>query len=249
MVYMWALYAREVKRFQKIWMDTVFSPIVSMGLYLAVFGIVLHGRQLGDFNYLAFIYTGLLSMVLVNGSFSNPGFSLIIAKNVGTIVDLQIAPIATWRIGVAYAFAALTRGLITLLIAAAFTIWFIPGMHIAHPVLFIVALLLNGFLYGLLGVAFGMWAKGFESLTFMTTFILQPMIFLAGVFYPVSDLPSPWNTISLFNPIHHTVNVIRYSLLGYQDVSYLTSFLVNVGFVLILFACMQVITKRGLRRG
>jgi ABC-2 type transport system permease protein len=170
---MWALYAREVKRFQKIWMDTVFSPIVSMGLYLAVFGIVLQGREVGGFNYLAFIYTGLLAMVLVNGSFSNPGFSLIIAKNVGTIVDLQVAPISTWRIGVAYALAALTRGLITLLIAAAFTFWFIPGIQIAHPLLLIAVLLLNGFCFGLLGVAFGMWAKGFESLTFMTTFPLE----------------------------------------------------------------------------
>lgn len=249
MVYMWALYAREVKRFQKIWMDTVFSPIVSMGLYLAVFGIVLHGRQIGDFSYLAFIYTGLLSMVLVNGSFSNPGFSLIIAKNVGTIVDLQVAPISTWQIGVAYALAALTRGLITLLIAGGFTIWFIPGMHIVHPILFIIALLLNGFVFGLLGVAFGMWAKGFESLTFMTTFILQPMIFLAGVFYPVSDLPAPWNFISLFNPIHHTVNLVRYSLLGYQDVSYLVSLSVNIALAVVLFASMQFITKKGLRRG
>lgn len=249
MVYMWALYAREVKRFQKIWMDTVFSPIVSMGLYLAVFGIVLQGREIGELNYLAFIYTGLLAMVLVNGSFSNPGFSLIIAKNVGTIVDLQIAPMATWRIGVAYALAALTRGLITLLIAAFFTIWFIPGIQIAHPALFLVALLLNGFCFALLGVAFGMWAKGFESLTFMTTFILQPMIFLAGVFYPIADLPHPWDLVSLLNPIHHTVNLIRYSLLGYQDAPYTTSFAIIAAFTVILFACMHVITQKGLRRG
>ncbi len=247
MTYMWALYAREVKRFQKIWMDTVFSPIVSMALYLAVFGIVLGGRMVGDTNYLAFIYTGLLGMVLVNGAFSNPGFSLVIAKNTGTIVDLQVVPIKTWQIGLAYALSALTRGMVTLLIAFTATVWFIPGLHILHPFFLIAVLLVNGLMYGLLGVTFGMYAKAFEALTFMTTFILQPMIFLAGVFYPISQLPAPWNFISLFNPIHHTINLIRYGFLGYHDVSIATSIAVNIAFVVILFVTSAWASHRSLR--
>lgn len=80
---MWALYAREVKRFQKIWIDTVFNPIVSIGLYLGVFGIVTSGRAIGSLPYLTFVYTGLLAMLIVNSSFSNPSFALVIAKNLG----------------------------------------------------------------------------------------------------------------------------------------------------------------------
>lgn len=84
-------------------------------------------------------------------------------------------------------------------------------------------MLITGLQYGMLGVIFGMWAKGFEALTFVTTFVLQPMIFLAGVFYPITRLPAPWDTVSAFNPVHHTINLFRYGFLGYTDTPLLLS--------------------------
>jgi ABC-2 type transport system permease protein len=245
--YLWALYAREVKRFQKIWLDTVFSPIVSVVLYLSVFGIVASGRSIGEVPYLAFIYTGLLTMMIVNSSFSNPSFALIISKNVGNIIDLQLAPIKAWGVGIAYALAALTRGLITLSIAVLFTAWFIPGLGVHNIAYLVYALVITGIEFGMLGVIFGFLAKNFEALTFMTTFIMQPMIFLAGVFYPVSTLPKPWDTISLFNPIHHNINLFRYSITGYSDVTPLLSFAVITVCALILFVVMHVVAKRSIR--
>lgn len=244
---MWALYAREVKRFQKIWIDTVFNPIVSIALYLGVFGIVTSGQQVGTLPYLTFVYTGLLAMLVVNSSFSNPSFALVIAKNLGNIIDLQLAPIAVWRIGLAYAMAAFTRGVITVVIALVATIWFIPGLGIpTHPIYFLLALFLTGLEFGMLGVAFGFWAKNFEALTLMTTFVMQPMIFLAGVFYPIANLPQPWNIISLFNPIHHNINFFRYSLTGYADVNPFISVLVILGFSTVFFIVMQFMAKRNL---
>ena len=244
---MWALYAREVKRFQKIWIDTVFNPIVSIGLYLGVFGIVTSGREIGSLPYLTFVYTGLLAMLVVNSSFSNPSFALVIAKNLGNIIDLQLVPIAVWRIGVAYAMAAFTRGVITVIIALAATIWFIPGLGLpAHPLYFLLALFMTGLEFGLLGVAFGFWAKNFEALTLMTTFVMQPMIFLAGVFYPIATLPHPWNIVSLFNPIHHNINFFRYSLTGYADVHPGVSVLVVLGFSVVFFVLMQFMAKRNI---
>ncbi len=244
---MWALYAREVKRFQKIWLDTVFSPIVSVILYLGVFGIVANGRSVENFSYLTFIYTGLLAMMMVNSSFSNPSFALVIAKNVGNIIDLKLVPISAWGIGVAYALAAFTRGLVTLAIALLFTVWFIPGLSIQHPLYLLLSLLLTGLEFGMLGVTFGFWAKNFESLTFMTTFVMQPMIFLAGVFYPISTLPGVWGVISLFNPVHHNINILRYSIIGYSDVSPVISLTVMSLISLVLFFLMQVAAKRSLQ--
>ncbi len=245
---MWALYAREVKRFQKIWIDTVFNPIVSIGLYLGVFGIVTSGREIGSLPYLTFVYTGLLAMLIVNTSFSNPSFALVIARNLGNMIDIQLAPIPAWRIGVAYAFAALTRGVTTVLIAVVGTVWFIPAMGIpAHPLALVAALFLTGLEFGMLGVAFGFLAKNFEALTFMNTFVMQPMIFLAGVFYPVATLPAPWNTVSLFNPIHHNVNFFRYAITGYSDVNPLFSFLVILGLSVVLFAVMQWTVVRNIK--
>ncbi|HSR89064.1 MAG TPA: ABC transporter permease [Candidatus Udaeobacter sp.] len=244
---MWALYAREVKRFQKIWIDTVFNPIVSVALYLGVFGIVTSGRTIGSLPYLTFVYTGLLAMLVVNNSFSNPSFALVIAKNVGNIIDLQLVPIPVWRIGIAYSLAAFTRGVVTLLIALFATVWFIPGLGFpAHPLYFLIGLFMTGLEFGMLGVAFGFWAKNFEALTFMNVFVMQPMIFLAGVFYPVATLPKPWNAISLFNPIHHNINFFRYSFTGYSDLNPLVSLLVIFGFSVIFFTIMQLVAKRNI---
>lgn len=244
---MWALYAREVKRFQKIMLDTVFSPLVNVALYLGVFGVVAGDRLVDGIPYIVFVYVGLLSMMLINSSFSNPSFALIIAKNVGSIIDLQLVPIRNWKIGIAYALAGLTRGFITLGIAVLATIWFIPIHSIAHPLLLILGIIITGIQFGMLGVAFGFWAKSFESLTILTTFIMQPMIFLAGVFYPIATLPHPWNVISQFNPIHHNVNVIRYAATGYSDGNVGTSFVVVLIISLAVFALMNFIARRNLR--
>jgi ABC-2 type transport system permease protein len=239
MNHMWALYAREVRRFQKLMLDTVFSPIVSMVLYLMVFGVVVGDRSLDGVNYLSFIYSGLLGMIFINSSFSNPGFALIISKNLGTIVDLQVTPIKPWKIGVAYALAALTRGLFTLIVATLLTAWFIPGFNVAHPFYLLPVLVLSGLMFAMLGVVFGMWARNFEALTFITTFVLQPMIFLAGVFYPISNLPRPWDFISAINPLHHVINLFHYVFFNYQDMDPGLSFMIVAGLTLVLFILMH----------
>jgi ABC-2 type transport system permease protein len=244
---MWALYAREVKRFQKIWLDTVFSPIVSMVLFLSVFSVVAGDRDIGGVNYTLFMYAGLLAMNLVNSSFSNPAFALVIGKNTGTIVDLQLAPIQPWGIGIAYALAALTRAVITVLIAVLLTAWFIPGLQLEHPLILLAAVVLTGLEFGMLGVVFGMWAKGFESLTFITTFIMQPMIFLAGTFYPIAQLPGVWSTVSQFNPLHHNINVLRFAVTGYADGNPWVSLGVVAVLALGLFVGMYFTTKRKMR--
>ncbi len=246
---MWALYAREVKRFQKILLDTVFSPLVNVALYLGVFGVVAQGREVNGLPYLTFVYVGLLAMMLINSSFSNPSFALIIAKNVGSIIDLQLVPIRNWQIGIAYALAALTRGIITLSFAAITTVWFIHIGWVQHPALLVLAIFLTGIEFGMLGVAFGFWAKNFEGLTFITTFVMQPMIMLAGTFYPLASLPHPWNLVSQFNPIHHNINLIRYAVTGYSDGSAAISLVVVCILTIFLFVIMNSITRRNLRMG
>ncbi len=99
----------------------------------------------------------------------------------------------------------------------------------------------------MLGVIFGFLAKNFEALTFMTTFVLQPMIFLAGVFYPISTLPRPWSVISMFNPIHHNINLFRYAVTDYSDINPLVSMAVILGFSTVLFIIMYFVTKRSIK--
>jgi ABC-2 type transport system permease protein len=242
-----ALVAREVKRFQKIWLDTLVSPIMSMVLFLAVFGLVTAGRQIEGIAYLAFVYTGLLTMTMVNASFSNPAFALVISKNVGTFMDLQITPVPAWGVGLAYAGAATIRAILTVFVAAAVTIWFVPVSGIAHPLLAIAAAVLIGLAFGMFGVMFGMYAKNFEALTFVMTFVIQPMIFLAGTFYPISELPGVWHRVSLFNPMHHAVNLMRYSITGFADSNPMVSIGVLVTLALIVFFPMQWMAVKKLK--
>lgn len=244
---MWALYAREVKRFQKIFLDTLASPIVSVVLYLSVFGIVAAGRFINGIPYITFVYTGLLGMMLINGSFSNPAFSLVIAKNLGSIIDLQLVPLKSWQIGLAYTLAATTRGIITVLVAVLATIWFIPGVGVEHWAYLLAGIAVTGIEFGSLGVIFGLWAKSFESLTFITTFVMQPMIFLAGVFYPIADLPQPWAHISVWNPIHHTINVLRYATTGFADFPPALSLLIMTALATTLFALMHLRARKSLQ--
>lgn len=248
MTYMWALYAREVKRFQKLLVDTILSPVIQMGLFLTVFGIALQGQTVDGHSFVTFVYTGLVMMVMVNSSFSNPTFALILSKNVGTIIDLQLAPIKPGNIGLAYALAAFTRGLLTITIAMMLTVWFIPGFTVTNPLLMIATLLLTGTEFGLLGVAFGMKAKNFETLTLMMGFVLQPMIFLAGVFYPLTNLPAPWDFLSRFNPLHHNINLFRYSTIGYADTNPWLSLGVVLTITLVMYFAVQGITKKALQK-
>lgn len=247
MTYMWALYAREVKRFQKIWLDTVLSPIVSILLYFFVFSIVVGERNVVGMSYQVFIYTGLLAMNLINNSFSNPVFALIMSKNLGTLSDLQVVPLKPWQVGFAYAVAALTRSVITLVIAVLLTIWFVPGMMLAHPLLLVAAVALSGLLMGAAGVVVGSIGKNFETLTFVMSFVLQPLIFFSGVFYPVAGLPEGWRMIATVNPLHHVMNILRYSITDYADVSPAISFAIVGGMAIVLFILMQYTTRRMLK--
>lgn len=246
--YMWALYAREVKRFQKIWLDTVATPIMSTVLFLVIFGVVAGERAVAGANYTAFVYAGLLGMMMVNASFSNPIFALILSKNVGTIIDIQLAPIAPWAIGIAYALAAFTRGMFTVIVAGLATIWFIPDIAILHPLAFAAALILTGLEFGMLGVTFGLLMKNFETLTLVMTFVIQPMIMLAGTFYPVAGLPAPWALISQFNPLHHNINLLRYGMIGYNDMDPMISFGVMFGLTILIFIVMNKVAVKSLRK-
>lgn len=243
-----ALYAREVKRFQKLWLDTLMNPIVSVGLYLLIFGVVGRDQVLeSGIPFVAFVYAGLLANVVVNASFSNPGFALVIAKNLGTFVDLRLAPIPPLGVAFAYASAAVTRSLITLVVAAVVTAPFVAGLQLQHPFILLLTLIASGLLFALLGFSFGMRAKNFESLTFITTFVMQPLTLLSGVFYPIANLPGVWADIARFNPVHHVMNLVRYSLFGVTETPIIYS-VTLIGTLLVLVSTMAfVFARRGLR--
>lgn len=240
------LLAKEVRRFGKVWLQTVLSPLVSTSLYFLVFGVALGSRlrTVGDVPYISYVVPGLMMLAMVNASFLNASSSLFQAKLNGTIVDLLTAPIGAAELLLAHIGASVLRALLVgslvWAVAAVFT-----GPQLAHPgwaLYFSVAVSAS---FSQLGLLAAIYSKKFDHLAILPNFVLTPLTFLGGVFYSVKMLPEPWGTVSRLNPILYTVNGLRHGLLGTSDVPVVPAALAVGALALVL----GVITWRVLERG
>jgi ABC-2 type transport system permease protein len=209
------LLVKEVRRFMRVPGQTVLSPLISTSLYFLVFGYSLSGRvhEVEGVPYLAFIVPGLVFLGLANNAFLNSSSSLFINKMQGTVVDLLVAPLGPLELLAGFIGGAMVRGLLvgglTWAVAALFT-----DFHLEHALATLLFLLLSSYTFGVLGVLAAVWAEKFEQVNFFPTFVMQPLTFLGGVFYSVRELPTPWNHVSLFNPLVYMVEGLRYGMLG-----------------------------------
>jgi ABC-2 type transport system permease protein len=213
------LFVKEIRRFSKVWLQTIFSPLVTTSLYFLVFGVAL-GRRLETVEgvpYIEFVIPGLMMLSMINNAFLNCASSLFQSKINGTIVDLLVAPLGAVEFLLAYVLAAVCRaalvGALVYAVAAFFT-----GFSIAHPVWTVFFALSVSATFAILGLLVAVWAEKFDHLAVVPNFVLTPLTFLGGVFYSVDMLPEPWNTVSRFNPILYMVNGLRHGLLGISDV-------------------------------
>lgn len=214
------LFRKEIKRFGKVWLQTVLAPLVTTSLYFLVFGLALGSRlrEVDGVPYVAFVVPGLMMLAMINAAFLNTSSSLFQSKVNGTIVDLLVAPIGPGEILLAYVAAGMVRsllvGLLVYGVAAAFL-----GPPMAHPgwAVFFAATVAATF--ALLGLVVAVWAEKFDHLSIFPNLVLTPLTFLGGVFYSVDMLPEPWGTVSRLNPILYMVNGLRAGLLGSADVA------------------------------
>ena len=231
------LFLKEIRRFSKVWLQTVLSPLVTTSLYFLVFGVALGSRlrEISGVPYIQFVVPGLVMMTMIRDAFLNTSSSLFQSKINGTITDVLVAPIGAFEMLVAYVGAAMLRALTvgTLVYAVALTFTSFPLHDLGWTLffsLFVTATL------ALLGLLAALWAQKFDHLAIFPNFVLLPLAFLGGVFYSIDMLPEPWHTVSRLNPLLYMVNGLRYGFLGVADVSpgtsagvVLTSFLVILG--------------------
>jgi len=209
------LFEKEVRRFMRVPGQTVLSPLISTTLYFIVFGFSISTRvhQVDGIPYLAFIVPGLIFLGIANNAFLNSSSSLFITKIQGTVVDLLVAPLGAGELMAGFIGGAMVRGLVvgtlTWAVAAVFT-----GFSLQHAGVAAYFLLLSSYVFSVLGMLAALWAEKFEQINFFPTFVMMPLTFLGGVFYSVRELPSPWNQISLFNPMVYMVEGLRYGMLG-----------------------------------
>jgi ABC-2 type transport system permease protein len=222
----YTLWRREVNRFMKIKKQTLGAPLLETFLYISVFGAALGTRidKLHGIDYVVFVIPGLIMMSFSINSFANNSSSILQQKFQGAIQDQLSSPASPMELLLAFSFGGFMRGLIvaTLTFIAASILVDLPVDHI---LVLIPSLFLVGFFFSQLGVLVGVRAEQFDDVAFAQTFILQPLIFLGGVFYSAALLPQPFETLTHFNPIYYMINLVRFGFLGYTEVSVVLSLL------------------------
>ena len=232
----------------KIKKQTLGAPLLETFLYISVFGAALGSRidKLHGIDYVVFVIPGLIMMSFSINSFANNSSSILQQKFQGAIQDQLSSPASPMELLLAFSFGGFMRGLIvaTLTFIAASILVDLPVDHI---LVLLPALFLVGFFFSQLGVLIGVRAEQFDDVAFAQTFILQPLIFLGGVFYSATLLPQPFETLTHFNPIFYMINLVRYGFLGYTEVSIALSLLALAAATAALFVVNLRLFSSGYR--
>jgi len=242
------LWRREVNRFMKIKKQTLGAPLLEAFLYISVFGAALGSRvgELHGIDYIVFVIPGLIMMSFSTNAFANNSASILQQKFQGAIQDQLSSPASPMELLLAFSFGGFTRGLIvaTLTFVASSLLVDLPVDNI---LVLIPALFLVGFFFAQLGVLIGVRAEQFDDVAFAQTFVLQPLIFLGGVFYSATLLPEPFSTLTHFNPLYYMINLVRYGFIGYTEVSVALSLLALTVATAALFLFNLRLFSRGYR--
>ena len=247
-----ALYTREMKRFLKVIFQTVFTPLINATLYLLIFGLSL-GKNIhidGGISYLAFLIPGLVMMSVLNNAFQNSSSSIVSGKFAGDLEDLKVVPLSSNQIIWALSIAGLCRGFvvgfITFLVGEVFY-YVTEGSLLGISNIFILLffLIAGGLIFAQLGIAVAFWAKSFDQVSAVGSFVLVPLIYLGGVFFSLSGLHVFWQNISKFNPVLYLINGVRFGLLGRCDVDIYTAAAVCIITLLVFFMFSMRALKHG----
>jgi ABC-2 type transport system permease protein len=237
---------KEVIRFLRIWPQTFLPSVVTTLLYFLIFGTFIGSqvKAVGGVTYMAFIVPGLVMMAILNGSFQNIAFSFFQLKFMKTIEEILVSPMPAWAVVLGYITGSLIRGLTigVLVFSSAYIFEVIPVMH---PLLAIVIAGTTSVLFSLVGLVNAIYAKGFDSINIIPTFIITPLTYLGGVFYSIHLLPPIWQTLSYGNPVLYMVSAFRYSILGVSDISFINCMFVLIGCVVCMFSWVLYLFKTG----
>lgn len=242
----YTLLRRECYRFLSIPRQTLAGPLLETFLYISVFGAALGSRihQINGVSYVVFIIPGLLLMSMIINSYSNNSSSLAQQKMFRSIDDQLASPVSNYSLLTAYTLGGLLRA--SLIVTIAFvTASLMVHMPMASPLIFVSGLLLSGLFFASIGVFVGLISESNEQISSYQTFILQPLIFLGGVFYSVNLLPDPFKTLTHFDPIFYMINTVRYGMLGHSDVNPYWSLLAIAIVTLAIITLNARLFKRG----
>ncbi len=217
---LWTLYAREVRRFAKVYNQTIIAPMVTTLLFLAVFALALGGTAdpAKHAEYLQFLAPGLVMMAIAQNSFANTSSSIVIAKVQGNIVDTLMPPLDAHELTFGMAMGGATRGMVVGLTASLAMTIFVP-LRVFDMAAMIYFAFAASLMLSLLGLAGGIWAEKFDHIAAVTNFIVVPLSFLSGTFYSVERLPPFFRTLAHLDPFFYMIDGFRFALTGHADMN------------------------------
>jgi len=210
---------KEVRRFVRIWPQTLVPPAITVALYYVIFGSLIGSRigPMGGFDYMQFVVPGLIMMAVITNSYANVVSSFFGAKFQHSIEELLVSPTPNWVILLGYTIGGVARGLCVGLIVTVLSLAF-THLHVEHVALTMLVVFLTAVVFSMAGLINAVFANSFDDISIVPTFILTPLTYLGGVFYSIDLLPPFWRAVSQANPILHMVNAFRYGVLGVSDV-------------------------------
>jgi len=240
------LVRKEVVRIIRIWIQTIVPPAITMTLYFIIFGNLIGRRigSMGGFDYMQYIAPGLIMMSVITNSYGNVVSSFFGAKFARHIEEMLVSPMSNATVIMGHVAGGVFRGL---LVGALVTIvaLFFTKLEVQHPLITLSIVILSSTVFALAGFINAVFARKFDDISIVPTFILTPLTYLGGVFYSISLLPEFWQKVSLANPIIYMVNAFRYGILGVSDINITYAYLIVGLFVAGLFSVSLVLLNRG----
>ncbi|APX93922.1 ABC transporter permease [Halomonas sp. 1513] len=243
---LWTLVHKEIKRFTRIWPQTLLPPSITMTMYFIIFGSLIGSRigEMDGFSYMDFIVPGLIMMAVITNSYSNVASSFFSNKFQRSIEEMMVSPMPNWVILAGFVLGGMARGLGVGLIVTIVSLFF-TRISMAHPLLTIFVVVLTSALFSIGGFINALLADKFDDISIVPTFILTPLTYLGGVFYSISMLPALWQGVSMLNPILYMVNVFRYGFLGVSDIPVVWALSAIVAFIVVLFGLALWMLEHG----
>lgn len=242
-----SILSKEINRFTRIWIQTLVPPAITMTLYFLIFGNLVGSRigDMGGVSYMEFIAPGLIMMSVITNSYSNVASSFYSAKFQRNLEELMVAPVPHYVMIAGYVGGGVARGLCVGLIVTLVAMCFVD-ISLHHAGLVIMTVFLTSVLFSLGGLINAVFAKSFDDISIIPTFVLTPLTYLGGVFYSLTLLPSFWQGVSALNPVVYMINVFRYGFLGFADISVPLSIAIMVSFCIALWALAYYLISRGI---
>ncbi|HIG08108.1 MAG: ABC transporter permease [Methylococcales bacterium] len=244
---LWTIMSKEVRRFMRIWPQTMLPPAITTALYFLIFGTLM-GQRIGHISgasYMDYIVPGIILMSVISHSYANVVSSFYSTKFQRHIEELLVSPVPNWVILAGYVGGGVCRGLLVGLVVIGISLLF-TSIPVVHWGLSCLIFFLTAVLFALAGFINAVFADSFDDISIIPNFILTPLTYLGGVFYSVDMLPELWQHISMANPILYIVNGFRYGLIGVTDVDVTLALTMIIGFIVALISLSLYLLDKGI---